>query len=197
MGVSDILNLTAVRQQMEKGGKMSKKQREKQKRQQMLQQQREQEQMDQESGANNKGDLLRGFKPDEQKLIREAEDEKARSGSFKCIFPLGENAYQYKRFFEEARAANTVLANYYFCKTTGLVLACSDEDTNGLSKRELQQEQARHERNMRRQQQQGGGMGGTAVGGGTQHTGKMVSKLRDQTQRTTSRDRGGRRNRNG
>merc|ERR1711907_432354 len=48
---------------------------------------------------------------DEMRVVREFEAEQRRAGRFRRIMP-GRSAFQYKRFFEEERPLNTLLANY-------------------------------------------------------------------------------------
>ena len=52
---------------------------------------------------------------EEQRVVRDMEEETARSGRFKRIFPA-RNSYQYKKFFEAERPLNTMLANYCFSR---------------------------------------------------------------------------------
>lgn len=45
-------------------------------------------------------------------IVKETETEKARSGNFTRIFPA-ENAYFYKKFFDNDRPLNQILITYY------------------------------------------------------------------------------------
>lgn len=181
--VSDILNLTGVKQQQSKRGSKNNSKKTQQRGQGQQQQgpgQGQSSQQQPRSRNNLDDEVLRSFAPEHQRVIRETEDEFDRVGGFQRIFPLGESAYQYKRFFEEERELNTVLANYYFCKTTGMVMSAYD-DENGIGLRELAQEQKRHERAQRRLKAEAGGNGNDMNAGmSSSKPGGLVNKFREQ-----------------
>ena len=82
--------------------------------------------------------------PEEKRVVRDLEEETARSGLLKRIFP-SRNSFQYRKFFEEERPLNTMLANYCFARgeeqrgSTGGEGSIAMQQARDQRRREVQQ----------------------------------------------------------